>query len=357
MKRAERIVIKVGSNVLTQSNGELDLKRIEQLVLQITQLKKEGIEVLLVSSGAVASGRNLINLPKNTDAVSRRQILAAVGQGRLLNYYTTLFEKENILCAQVLVTKEDFRDREHYLNMKNCITALLQNNVVPILNENDTVSVTELMFTDNDELSGLVSSMASADKLIILSNIDGIYDGPPSDKKSKVIPIIEYGDDNFSAYVSSEKSNFGRGGMITKCNVAHKTAGLGITVQIANGKTDNILLDIISDKKTGTVFKPRKNISSIKKWVADSDGFGKGIIYIDSGAKKALESNTPTSLLPIGITKIEGSFKKGDVIKIYDTSGKQLGVGKAQYSSEKANERKGKKKEKAVIHYDYLFMH
>jgi glutamate 5-kinase len=283
-------------------------------------------------------------------------LFAAVGQIKLINIYADLFEKQACLCAQVLVTKDDFRDREHYVNMQNCITVLLQNNVIPILNENDVISVTELMFTDNDELAGLVSSMVEADKLIILSNVKGIYNGSPTLPTSQVIPIIEYGDTDFESFIGSEKSNFGRGGMLTKCSMANKVASMGIPVQIANGRDENILIDIIEDKPVGTLFKAKKNISSVKKWVGHSEGFVKGIVYIDEGAERALQSDKPTSLLPVGITKIEGSFKKGDIIKITGSTGKHLGVGKAQYNSEKATGLMHKKNEKALVHYDYLFL-
>lgn len=352
----KRIVIKVGSNVLAQTDGGLSLERIRQLTLQIAALQQRGFEIVLVSSGAVASGRSLIQLTDKLDEVSQRQVLAAVGQVKLLNIYADYFQKSKMLCAQVLVTKEDFRDREHYLNMKNCITTLLEHNVVPIINENDVVSVTELMFTDNDELAGLVSGMVNASKLVILSNIDGIYNGNPRDKNSKVIPQISYGDKEFSKYVTSEKSNFGRGGMMTKCSMAHKVAGLGIAVQIANGTRDGILLDVVEGKPVGTLFVPKKTTSNIKKWVAHSEGFVKGSVFIDAGAVQALMSDTPTSLLPVGILKVEGFFGKGDLIRICDKSGKQLGVGKAQYHSEKAQELKRKKNQKALVHYDYLFL-
>jgi glutamate 5-kinase len=212
------------------------------------------------------------------------------------------------------------------------------------------------MFTDNDELAGLVSGMVDADKLIILSNVAGIYNGSPGKASSQVIPVIEYGDTSFENFISSEKSDFGRGGMLTKCSIANKVASLGIPVQIANGKTENILADIMENKPIGTLFKPKKNVSSIKKWVAHSEGFVKGVVFIDEGAEKALQSSKPTSLLPVGITKIEGSFKKGDIIKITGNSGKQLGVGRAQYNSEKAAELMRKKNEKALVHYDYLFL-
>lgn len=356
MKKEKRLVVKIGSNVLAGEEGSLDRQRINSLTGQVCELHKQGYEIILVSSGAVASGRSAIKLPPKMDVVSQRQILASVGQVRLLNIYSGLFEKEDLHCAQVLVTKEDFRDREHYLNMKNCLAALLKQSIVPIVNENDVISVTELMFTDNDELAGLVSSMLDADKLIILSNIDGIFNGSPSDPGSSVISKIEYGDTGFANFITTDKSNFGRGGMITKGKMAQKVAGLGIPVQIANGKRDNILIDIVSGTETGTLFKPRKNASSIKKWVAHSEGFAKGTIFIDEGAERALRSQRPTSLLPVGVTKIEGNFLKGDLIRICNSAGKQIGVGRAQYPAELATGSMAKKNEKALVHYDYLFL-
>jgi len=178
-----RIVIKIGSNVLTREDGLPDLERISHLVAQISEIKKQGKEVILVSSGAVASGRSLLSVSDKFDAVATRQLFASIGQVKLINTYSELFQKHNLVCAQVLVTKEDFRDRLHYLNMQNCFSILLQHNVVPVVNENDVISVTELMFTDNDELAGLIASMLKADALIILSNVDGIYNGDPKKRE------------------------------------------------------------------------------------------------------------------------------------------------------------------------------
>src|SRR6195952_4461661 len=211
-----RIIIKIGSNVFTKENGLPDLERIEHLVGQIAAIKKQGKEVILVSSGAVASGRSLITISEKYDAIAARQLLASIGQVKLINTYSNLFERFNILCSQVLVTKEDFRDRMHYLNMKNCLEILLQHQVVPVVNENDVVSVTELMFTDNDELAGLIASMLNAQALIVLTNVDGIYDGDPKLPGSKVIEEVDEATPDFSSFVTSGKSQFGRGGMITK---------------------------------------------------------------------------------------------------------------------------------------------
>ncbi len=353
----QKIVIKVGSNVLTNPNGGLDLAILRSICTQLTQLKKQGNDIVLISSGAVASGRSLVQLPEKIDDISRRQVLAAVGQVRLISLYADIFQELGFHCAQVLVTKEDFRDRGHYLNMKNCIEALLRNGIVPIINENDVVSVTELMFTDNDELAGLVSSMLGVDRLIILSNVDGIFTGHPSHPDSKLIEEVGYHQTNLGQYISKEKSQFGRGGMLTKSSIAHKVAGLGIHVHIANGKQADILPRIVAEQKVGTHFVPKKNASNIKRWVANAEGFAKTAIVVDEGARKALLSDRPVSLLPVGVKEIEGSFSKGDVVKIKDLSGTVLGIGRTQFASEKLEEFKDQKRQKELIHYDYLFLY
>ncbi len=352
----KKIVVKVGSNVITRADGMPDTDRIANLVKQLAGLKKQGIEVVLVSSGAVASGRSIIKIKDNADPVAERQQLAAVGQIKLINTYATLFEKHSIVCAQVLVTKGDFRDRRHYLNMQNCVNNLLQNNIIPIVNENDVIAVTELMFTDNDELSGLIASMISADALVLLTSVDGLYDGNPSSPESKLIPVIDDTKTDFS-FITQEKSSFGRGGMVTKSRMASKMARVGVTVHVANGKTDDILLQLISGKKVGTVFVPAKVKSGVKRWVAHSEGYAKGAVIINNGALEALAGmGKAFSLLPVGITKVEGNFEKGDIIKIVSETDELIGVGVAGYNSEKAKSRMGQKKQPALIHYDYLYL-
>jgi glutamate 5-kinase len=352
----KRIIIKIGSNVLTKENGLPDFERMESLVGQIAEIKKQGREVILVSSGAVASGRSLLKVSDKSDAVATRQLFAAIGQVKLINKYSELFEKHQLLCAQVLVTKEDFRDRLHYLNMKNCFSILLQNNVIPIVNENDVISVTELMFTDNDELAGLIASMLNADALIILSNVDGIYNGDPKDKNSHVITEVSASMTGFSSFITTQKSQFGRGGMITKSNMAHKVAQLGIAVHIGNGKKENILVDILEEKAVNTRFIPQRTASGKKKWLAHSENYAKGVVRINEGARIALTSAKASSLLPVGLIKIEEDFQKGDIIKLIDDNGRQVGLGIAEYGSDKAAERIGQKKQKPLVHYDYLFL-
>lgn len=352
----KRIVIKIGSNVLTKENGLPDLERIGLLVEQIAEIKKNGKEVILVSSGAVASGRSILHISEKNDAVATRQLFASIGQVKLINTYSELLEKQDLLCAQVLVTREDFRDRLHYLNMKNCFGILLQHNVIPIVNENDVISVTELMFTDNDELAGLIATMLNADALIILTNVDGIYDGDPKDQKSKVIQSIDFSFTGFSEIITTKKSQFGRGGMITKSTMAHKAAQLGISVHIANGKKEDVIPRVLKGEIIHTHFIPSKNASGRKRWIANSENYAKGVVLINEGAKTALLSPNATSLLPVGVIRIDQSFKKGDIIRLVDEDLHQIGLGIAEYGSEKASELLGKKNQKPLVHYDYLFL-
>ncbi|HEY6082267.1 MAG TPA: glutamate 5-kinase, partial [Chitinophagaceae bacterium] len=280
----KRIIVKIGSNVLTRKNGKPDVERMAHLVGQIAGVRKKGVEVILVSSGAVAFGRSLITVAKKYDTVAARQLLASTGQIHLINTFTKLFGEYNTLCSQVLVTKEDFRDRLHYLNMKNCFEILLQHKVLPVVNENDVISVTELMFTDNDELAGLIASMLNAQALIILTNVDGIYQGDPADEDPEIIQEIDDQSPGLTSFVSSDHSQFGRGGMITKSAIAQKAAQLGIAVHIANGTRDNILTDIFNNTVVHTRFVPKKNASGKKKWIAYSENYAKGVVQINEGA-------------------------------------------------------------------------
>ena len=249
MAKKMRLTIKIGSNVLTRKDGSLDVTRMSALVDQIAWLRNEGHEVILVSSGAVASGRSeLKHIQHDLDSVDQRQLFSAVGQAKLINRYFELFREYDIAVGQVLTMKENFSDSEHRKNQENCMKVMLENDVLPIVNENDTVSVTELMFTDNDELSGLMARMTQSQMLIILSNIDGIYTGDPADPASKLIRTIEPGK-QLDEYIQDKKSSAGRGGMQSKSNVATQTAAAGISVIIANGKRDDILVKLMNDRE------------------------------------------------------------------------------------------------------------
>ena len=391
--RVQRLVIKVGSNVLTRLDGTLDVTRMSALVDQVAELRQRGIEVILVSSGAVASGRSEVQAVKKLDSVEQRQLFSAVGQAKLINRYYELFREHHMAVGQVLTTKENFGTRRHYLNQKRCMSVMLENGVIPIVNENDTISVTELMFTDNDELSGLIASMMDAQLLVILSNIDGIYNGNPADSTSEVIREIAPGMD-LDNYIQTGKSSFGRGGMITKTRIARQVADEGITVVIANGRREQILIQLIealeekplsagtaSAATTATTaaatttattaaatlpttsaqalpftrFIPATTpTSSVKKWIAHSEGFAKGEIHLNAAASALLLEEKPISILPVGITAVKGEFEKDDIVRIIGNDGQSLGVGRVSCNAAQVSAVMGKHGKKPVVHYDYL---
>lgn len=354
----KRIAVKIGSNVLTRWDGTLDVTRMSALVDQVAELHKVGVEVVLVSSGAVASGRSELKPLKKLDSVDQRQLFSAVGQAKLINRYYELFREHGITVGQVLTTKESFSTRRHYLNQRNCMRVMLENGVIPIVNENDTISVTELMFTDNDELSGMIASMMDMQALIILSNIDGIYNGSPSQPGTSVIRTVERGKD-LSDYIQTEKSGFGRGGMLTKSTIARKVADEGITVIIANGKKENILLDLLCRPETTvcTRFLPAPaEVSSVKKWIAHSEGFAKGELHLNRQAVEAVRGSKATSILPVGVTRVAGDFEKDDIVRIMDEQGQQIGVGRVSADSAEAVLLVGRHGQKPLVHYDYLYL-
>lgn len=344
--------------MLTKSDGRLDLSIISNLVDQIAELKAKGVEVILVTSGAVGAARALLPDLEQLNKVVRRQLLSSVGQIRLLNVYQTFFANYNLFCAQVLATKEDFRDRQHYLNMKSCLLALQRPDLIPIVNENDVIAIDELMFTDNDELAAWIASMLSAEALFILTNVDGILTGHPEAPDSKLIPEIDPHDEQILQYIAPSTSSFGRGGMATKFRAAQKVARLGITTFITNGKKNGHLLDILNDKtKVFTKVTASTDKSNIKKWIAFNENPAPSRVIINEGAERALRNaKTVNSLLPVGILEIRGEFQKGDLIEIYNGAEIFVGRGLAQYDSIQAQKWLGQKDQKPIIHYDHLLI-
>ena len=245
-----RIVVKVGSNVLTRSDGHLDITRMSAIIDQIAWLKEQYHEVILVSSGAVACGRRELQVSHDLDTVEQRQLFSALGQVKLIGLYYDLFREHNMHVGQILTMKENFEPGEQFDNQRACMRVMLENDVIPVVNENDTVSVTELMFTDNDELSGLMARMMHADNLILLTNVDGVLGSPNPDGKQPTIRTVSSSDE-VKQYVNDSKSSFGRGGMTSKCNTALSVAHEGIHVFIANGTRENILQRVLDrDKDT-----------------------------------------------------------------------------------------------------------
>lgn len=331
------------------------------LVDQVAEIRRRGVSVVLVSSGAVASGRSEmrgVDFGRRLDPVEQRQLFSAVGQAKLINRYYELFRDHNIPCGQVLTTKENFSTRRHYLNQQQCMEVMLGAGVIPIVNENDTVSVTELMFTDNDELSGLIATMMDMDALVILSNIDGIYNGDPSDPASEVIREIAP-DEDITRYISSSKSSLGRGGMATKNRIARRVASEGIPVIIANGKRDGILVSLLDRDPSvpSTTFLPSPEpTSGVKKWIAHSEGFAKGEIHVNAEAAGRLLGPTRVSLLPVGATEVRGDWERGDIVKVIAPGGAQIALGRAATDAAEARRTLGNHGARPLVHADYLYI-
>lgn len=353
-----RLIVKIGTQVLSGTHGEIDERVLAHIVAQMVALKKSGIEVVLVSSGAVGSGRSLVQKKNAPETVADKQVYAAIGQVKLMATYARLFEKHKHLCAQVLVTKEDFRDRGHYHNMRRCFLNLLQSGVVPIVNENDVVAIEELVFTDNDELAGLVAAQLEASAVVLLTSVEGVLDGDPADPRTKIIPEIDLKNiAAFKKYITREKTHTGRGGMMTKFAIAKKLVASGITVHIASGKRKNVLLDIVRGASVGTIFIPARKTSGIKRRLAYAEGLAMGALVVNECTGNMLVAKERVmSLLAIGILHVAGTFKKGDVVEIQNKQREKIGFGIVACDSEKARDLAGKKGGKAVVHYDYMFI-
>ncbi|MCY6485312.1 glutamate 5-kinase [Clostridium aestuarii] len=341
VKNIKRIVVKVGTSTLTHSTGLLNLNRIESLARQLSNIHNRGIEVILVSSGAIGAGIGKLGLKQKPSTLPEKQAAAAVGQGALLHMYEKLFSEYGKIVGQILLTREDISHRARFLNARNTFFALLEQGVIPIVNENDAISVDEIKFGDNDTLSAMVASVAEADLLIILSDIDGLYDSnPKTNPDAKLIQYVDEITQEIEDSAGGAGSNLGTGGMITKINAAKIATYSGSSMIIINGSTDNILNHILDGEDVGTLFKGKTHpLQARKHWMAFS-ATPNGHIIIDDGAEKALMKNHK-SLLPKGILFANGSFNKGDVVSIINTSNQIIAHGISNYDSEEIKSIKG----------------
>jgi glutamate 5-kinase len=370
----KRIVIKIGSKILTDENGHFNKVVVENLVKDIASIKeKENIEVAIVSSGAVALGREAKSLGKfevGTSAIKydktilKEQILASIGQPRLMAFYCDEFKKYKLTCGQILATRAVFADREAYLSIRTVTESLIKLNVIPIFNENDVLSPEELDFSDNDQLASMVAAMLVADKLILLSNVDGVYNNIDKGDR-QVVPVIEKAS-NYFKNIDDSKSQ-GKGGMKSKLIIADLINSLGIDMYIANGKNKKVISKIINGEKIGTFFPAKsKKVKAIKNWLATA-AVGKGKIYVSTYLADILRKKQTASILITGVAKIEGKFKKGEVVGIYNDDKKLLGRGLTRCSSKEIeqkivwyNKKSDNEKNKikaadiVAVHYDYF---
>lgn len=327
-------VIKIGSSLVTKSSTGLNIKNIKNWAGQINKLVDQNINVIIVSSGAIAEGMNRLNLVERPTSSSHLQALAATGQMGLIQAYEVAFKKYNILTAQMLLTHEDLSNRTRYLNAKNTLNNLIQYNIIPIINENDTVSTDEIKFGDNDTLAALVANLSGAEKLIILTDQDGLYTSDPRKvKNSRLVKSISVLDKKLNKYAGPSNNNLGRGGMITKISAAKKAAKSNTQTIIANGIYKDILTKIAHKKDyIGTIiYNKNSAINSKKQWIANSLKI-KGKIIIDAGAKKVIKQSGK-SLLPVGIKSISGEFKKGDLLAICGSNNQEIAKGLTNFNS------------------------
>jgi glutamate 5-kinase len=354
----KRIVAKFGTSLLTGGKDHLDRDMMSELVRQLAGLHNRGVELSVVTSGAVACGRHRLGLPKTFKGIPYKQVMSSVGQSHLMSTYEKLFEKYNINIAQALLTRAVLCDRAGYLNARNTLLALIELEVISIVNENDVVAIEEIQgarFGDNDNLSAMVANLIDADLLIILSDIDGLYTADPgSDPEATLIKEVKKIDDEIFALAGGSRSGLGTGGMLTKLQAARMATACGITVIIAKGTEKDVLTRLVAGERIGTCFLPTADkLESRERWMV-SGLSAKGKLVVDAGAAEALNKNNG-SLLAAGIVTIEGKFERGDLVDVFDARGQRLGSGITNYDAGDLETIKGKHSRKiaGILGFDY----
>ncbi|PLX84921.1 MAG: glutamate 5-kinase [Desulfuromonas sp.] len=331
LSHVKRVVIKVGSGVISDANG-LALPMIEAISADICRLLDRGHEVVLVSSGAVAAGKGDLGIQGRPRNIPLKQAAAAIGQSRLMRAYKENFLPRERKVAQILLTRDDLANRRRYLNARNTLMTLLEYGVTPIINENDTVVVDEIRFGDNDNLSALVTNLVEASLLVILSDVDGLYDRDPgTDPGARLIPEVERITEEIETMAGESGSTLGTGGMTTKIKAAKRATLYGVGTVIANGRTPNVLTRLFDGEDLGTYFFPARHPMAAKKhWIAFTKK-PRGKIFVDEGAKQALVTGGK-SLLPSGIKGVEGGFDRGDAVRLCDLEGNEIAKGVINYA-------------------------
>lgn len=355
------IVVKVGTRILTDASGHLSESQIESFANQLAEARAKGFRVVLVSSGAVGSGIGRLGLSGRPKDLAQLQAVAAVGQSALIEAYNHFLEKLGLHAAQILLTADDFEHRTKYLNVRNTLNALLEFGAIPIINENDTLSVAELKttFGDNDRLAALVADLIHAPLLILLSDIDGLYDGDPRKPGVKLIPTVHQIDASIQALAFDRLTGLSKGGMASKLRIAHQITNAGGAMIIANGREPKILQKILNCEDYGTLFLPQgTRMAARKQWIGYAI-FPRGRVLVDDGCADALIKKGK-SLLPIGVREVQGDFDHGDVIAVCTLNGLEIGRGFTNYSSAELKEIQGKRSTEfeaeyeEVIHRDNL---
>ncbi|MCI0539607.1 MAG: glutamate 5-kinase [Verrucomicrobiales bacterium] len=350
LKKIDRIVVKLGTGVLTDAHKQPDLAQMEQLVSQIVTQRKAGKEMVVVTSGAVGAGMGVLGHEKRPIELAELQACAAVGQSRLMTVYERLFAQFSLPVAQVLLTHDDLQHHDRHLNARNTLVTLLRRGVIPIINENDAISFTELRFGDNDKLSALVACLLPADLLVILTTVDGVMEDFAK-KSARVLPTVEHIDDTIQSLAGGTISATAVGGMASKIEAAKIVVRSGIPLVIASGQKPGTLARIMGAEEEGTVFVPKPNkLKGRKRWIAFFH-HPKGTLIVDEGAKKALRE-AGKSLLPPGIARLEGQFTAGEIVRICDLNGTEFARGICEFDSRAIAE--GRLARVEVVHRDNL---
>ncbi len=344
----QTVIVKIGTNVLTTENDRLDLVRIQCIANQIHRIQETGRRVVLVSSGAVGAGIGILGLNRRPDSLPELQAAAAIGQPHLMRTWDDALSRTGHGTAQLLLTGNDFRNRQRYLNVRNTIRTLFDYNVVPIVNENDTVSIKEIAVGDNDQLASMLATLLPEPLLVILSGIAGLYDGPPSNPASKVVSLVEKPDESLLKLVAAEQSTRGRGGMGSKLRAILAATNMGETVILASGRGDTVLDDIRHGKSTGTLFLAKgEAVPAWKRWI----GFGAppaGVLVLDEGATKAVRESG-RSLLAVGITDVQGDFESGSLVGLRGKDGTDIARGLANYSADEIRRIQGRRSDQIAL--------
>ncbi len=363
-----RIVVKIGSNVLALPSGGLDHARVASLCTQVAEAHGHDMEVIVVTSGAVAAGRGVLRMTQRPATLPDLQAVAAIGQGALMEAYSHELRRHGLVAAQMLLTRDDMDDRRRYLNARLTLVSLLKHPVIPIINENDVVTVDELKFGDNDMLSAMVAAKLDADLLVIFSNIPGLMTGNPGrDPEARLVPVVKQVTDEITALAHGGQSTFGVGGMSSKLEAARHATRFGVTCVMTDGQRDDALPGVLSGRFEGTLFLPsaaRRAGSARKHWIAGRRA--RGAVVIDRGAEKALVAKK-RSLLAVGVRRIDGTFGKGDVISIVNEAGEVLAQGIVNYNSSQLECIAGRRSEELpallgeatyeeVVHVDNLVL-
>jgi glutamate 5-kinase len=354
LKHVKRIVIKIGSGVVSDDTG-LNLQRIAALCADVDTLRRRGFEVVLVSSGAVAAGKGDLGIVGRPATIPLKQAAAAIGQSRLMRTYKDAFRPLGYTAAQILLTRDDLANRRRYLNARNTLMTLLEFGIVPVVNENDTVVVDEIRFGDNDNLSAMTTNLVEAHLLVIMSDVDGLFDrNPHLDSTAQLLPLVERIDGSIEAAAGDSVTAVGTGGMASKIRAAKRATLYGVGVAIINGRVPGNLARLLAGDEIGTYFLPARNrMASRKHWIAFTKK-PRGKLLLDDGAKRALV-DAGKSLLPSGIRTIEGSFERGDAVRMCTLDGTSFARGVTNYSRAELDRIIGKKSSEieGILGYKY----